>query len=166
MECLWSGKAEDAACLLEEYAEMGEANKNAGKVAAYLKNNADFIHANPISLGTMEAEQEHLYKSRMASVPCAWSKEGINSMARIRSRKFSRRQVPMPTRESMLSPKRRYARERRIEAALKDTCKMPRETTGHGWEYPCQASTNNMRADIRYHAGLYSDHWVRESDPQ
>ena len=166
MDCLWSGKAKDAADLLEEYERIGEANKNTGRVAAYLRNNAEFIHAGGVSLGTMEAEQEHLYKSRMTSVPCAWSREGVDAMARIRSRRYSGRQIPMPTRESALSDKRRRGRERKIELALTDTCRKPSESIGHGWEYPCQASTNNMRADIRYHAGRYGDHWVRESDPQ
>lgn len=166
MDCLWSNRANDAADLLEECHSAGEANANAGHVAAYIRNNAEYIHAGSVSLGTMEAEQEHLYKSRMASVPCAWSREGVNDMARIRSRKYSKREIVMPTRDSMLSAKRRRARERRIERALEGTCRRPPETVGRGWEYPYRASTNGMRADIRYHAGLYNDHWVRESNPQ
>lgn len=126
------------------------------------------MHAGSVSLGTMEAEQEHLCKFRMASVPCAWSREGVDDMARIRSRKYSKpkREIVMPTRESTLSGERRCTRERRIERALRKTYGRPPEAVGHGRECPHRASTSCMRADIRYHAGLCDDHWIRESDPQ
>jgi len=166
MDCLWSGMANDAADLLEEYAESGEANAHAARVAAYLRSNAEYIHAGSISLGTMEAEQEHLYKSRMSSVPCAWSRKGVNDMARIRSRKYSKREVVMPTRDSSLSESRRRAREKRIVRSMINVYRIPPASAGHGWEYPYSASTVNMRADIRYHARLYSDRRVREADPQ
>ena len=166
MDCLWSSRADDAADLLEEYHSTGEANANAGRVAAYIRNNAEYIRAGSVSLGTMEAEQEHLYKSRMASVPCAWSREGASDMARIRSRKYSKREIVMPTRNSSLSDRRKNAREKRIERALTGTCAHPSRVEGHGWEYPYRASVANLRADIRYHCGIYGDRWVRESNPQ
>lgn len=166
MDCLWSGHADDAADLLEEYHGAGEANANAARVAACIRNNAGYIHAGSVSLGTMEAEQEHLCKSRMASVPCAWSRKGANDMARIRSRKYSKREVAMPTRDSALSAKRRRAREKRIERALTGTCARPGRVEGHGWEYPYRASVANLGSEIRYHCGIYDDRWVRESSPQ
>ena len=166
MDCLWSGHARDAADLLEECHGAGEANANARRVAAYIRNNAEYIRSGSVSLGTMEAEQEHLYKSRMASVPCAWSRKGVNDMARIRSRKYSKREVVMPTREGSLSEGRRRRRERSIERALTGTCAHPRRAEGRGWEYPYRASVDNLRSDIRYHCGMHDDHWVRESDPQ
>ena len=166
MDCLWSGHAGDAADLLDEYRDAGEANGNAARTAAYIRNNAEYIRSGSVSLGTMEAEQEHLYKSRMASVPCAWSRKGVDDMARIRSRKYSKREIVMPTRDSSLSGSRRRARERRIEQSLRANRRIALKSVGHGYEYPHQASMSNMRADIRYHAGLYDDRWVRESDPQ
>ena len=166
MDCVWAGDARGAADLLEEYAQTGQANKHTQRVTTYLRNNAEYIHAEHISLGTMEAEQEHLYKSRMASVPCAWSKKGVNDMARIRSRKYSKREIPMPTRESSLGEIRRHRREKNIERALTNTCAHPRKTEGHGWEYPHNATVSSLSADIRYHCGIYGDRWVRESNPQ
>lgn len=166
MDCLWLRHANEAADLLEEYEKVGTANGHTSRVAAYLRNNSEFIKCGSISLGTMEAEQEHLYKSRMSSVPCAWSIRGVNNMARIRSRKYSGRLVPKPTRESTLSAKRKRAREKRIEKSLVKNYRIPPHTVGSGYEYPHNATLSHMRADIRYNAGLYRDRWVRESDPQ
>lgn len=163
MQCIWFGRAEDAADLLEAYAAEGSARaSNVGRAAAYLRNNAEFIRACPPSLGTMEAENEHLYASRMKSVPCGWSARGASDMARIRSRKYSGREILMPTRDSSLSAKRRRARQRRIDAYFEKSFPHPVEYVGHGYEYPYQASTANMRSDIRYHAGLIADHKVGE----
>ena len=157
MECLYAGDVEDAAELLEEYGRTGAARaKAAPAVARYLRNNAEFIGVAGPSLGTMEAEQEHIYKSRMASVPCAWSVEGASDMARIRSRKYSRRAFPKPTREASLGKGRRWERQKRIEKSM---CQGPIyrvESAGSGWEYPCRASVADMAAEIRYQAGLDS----------
>ena len=155
MECLWAGCAADAADLLEEYGACSEARpKAAAGVARYLRNNAEFIGVPGPSLGTMESEQEHLYKSRMASVPCAWSTEGASDMARIRSRKYSNRPIPKPTREASLGEGRRRARERRIEKSLSKGPVYRVESVGSGWEYPHCASVADMAAEIRYAAGL------------
>ena len=51
---------------------------------AYLRRHAAEIGGGP-SMGTMEAEQQHMYKVRMGSFPCAWSPEGADAMARLRS---------------------------------------------------------------------------------
>lgn len=163
MDCIWLGRAEDAAEMLEVYASEGEARpKAATRVAAYLRNNAEFIRSCPPSLGTMEAENEHLYASRMKSVPCGWSAQGASDMARIRSRKYSGRAVPMPTRESSLSRKRRQARRKRVDAFFEKGLSHPVKYVGEGYEYPHKASTTAMRADIRYYAGLTADHKVGE----
>ena len=164
LDCVWHGRAQDAAEMLEHYKDEGTAKGGdvVAKVAKYLRNNAGFIRANPPSLGTMEAENEHLYASRMKSVPCAWSAQGASDMARLRSRKFSGRKLLYPTREESLSEERRKLRQKRIEEHFNK--KRPRlvEYVGHGYEYPHKASTMNYRADIRYHAGLTADHKVRE----
>ena len=163
MQCIWFGRARDAAGLLEAYAEAGEARAgNVARVASYLRNNAEFIRSCPPSLGTMEAENEHLYASRMKSVPCGWSARGASDMARIRSRKYSGRPIPMPTRESSMSEKRRRARQKRVDAHFEKGFPHPVEYVGSGYEYPHRASTSGMRADIRYKAGLTADHMVGE----
>ena len=131
-------------------------------MAAYLRNNAEFIRSCPPSLGTMEAENEHLYASRMKSVPCGWSRRGASDMARIRSRKYSGREVPMPTRDSRISPTRRRARQKKVDDFLTRAAGRPVECVGSGYEYPHRASTAGMRADIRYKAGLTADHMVGE----
>ena len=163
MECIWMGKPKDACMLLESYCKGGLTKiADVSRVVTYITNNAEFITACPPSLGTMEAENQHLYKSRMASIPCGWSVRGASDMARLRSRKYSNRKIPKMTRDRSLSERRRNARKRNIEKALNQGHKMPLQSVGHGYEYPHNASTNTMRADIRYHAGLYADHWVRE----
>lgn len=46
-------------------------------------------YSGAVSLGTMEAEQQHVYGARMDSVPCGWSERGADAMARVRSRRAS-----------------------------------------------------------------------------
>lgn len=164
LDCIWYGRAQDAAELLEHYQSEGIAKGGevVAQVAKYLRNNAEHIRANPPSLGTMEAENEHLYASRMKSVPCAWSVRGASDMARLRSRKFSGRELLYPTREESLSDGKRKLRQERIDEHFNKKHPRPVEYVGHGYEYPHKASTVNFRADIRYHAGLIADHKVRE----
>ena len=161
---MWHGRAQDAAEMLEHYKDEGVAKGGdvVAKVAKYLRNNAEFIRANPPSLGTMEAENEHLYASRMKSVPCAWSAQGASDMARLRSRKYSGRKLLYLTREESLSEEKRKRRQKRIEEHFSKGYPHPVEYVGHGYEYPHKASVANFRADIRYHAGLTADHKVRE----
>ncbi len=85
-----------------------------------------------------------------------------SGMARIRSRKYSGREVPMPTRDSRISPTRRRARQKKVEDFLTRAAGLPVECVGSGYEYPHRASTAGMRADIRYKAGLTADHMVGE----
>ena len=164
LDCMWYGRAEDAAEMLEHYKYEGltKGGDVVAQVGKYRRNNASFIRSNPPSLGTMEAENEHLYASRMKSVPCAWSPQGASDMARLRSRKFSGRQMLYPTREESLSDDKRKLRQKRIDEHLNVKHPHPVKYVGHGYEYPHKASTVNFRADIRYHAGLIADHKVRE----
>ena len=56
MQCIWFGRAGDAADLLEALADDGLARpKNAAQVAAYLRNNAEFIRSCP-------AQQRRVHK--------------------------------------------------------------------------------------------------------
>ena len=164
LDCVWYGRAEDAAEMLEYYKEEGATKGGdiVAQVSKYLRNNASFIRANPPSLGTMEAENEHLYASRMKSVPCAWSVQGASDMARLRSRKFSGREMLYPTREESLSDGKRKLRQKRVDKHFDTRYPHPVKYVGHGYEYPHKASTTGFRADIRYHAGLTADHKVRE----
>lgn len=163
LDCIWYGRAEDAAEMLEYYREVGRTKGGdvVAQVSKYLRNNAEFIHANPPSLGTMEAENEHLYASRMKSVPCAWSEQGASDMARLRSRKYSGRQMLYPTREESLSDEKRKLRQKRIDDHFNAKYPHPVKYIGHGYEYPHKASTMNLRADVRYRAGLTADRKVR-----
>lgn len=124
---------------------------------AYLRNNADIIGSEGPSLGTMEAENQHVYGSRMDSVPCAWSAAGADSMARIRSRKASGRPLPSTTRAASASRKRVRRREDRIAASLypQGAGKLV-ESVGKGYLPPHQASVVGMAADVRFAAGLDS----------
>ena len=90
------GEAGTAARPLDVCAGNGIGDRRVPKVAAYLRNDADAIHSGGPSPGTMEAEQRHVHGCGMDSVPCAWSREGADAMARVRSTLTCRR-----------SPKRR-----------------------------------------------------------
>lgn len=123
------------------------------EVAAYLGAHAAEIGGGP-SMGTMEAEQQHLYKVRMASFPCAWSRAGADAMARTRSWLASGRELPARTREASLSRKRRRARDGRLQHLVDPHPSRRVESEGKGWEYPLAASVEGLRADIRYKAAL------------
>lgn len=81
---LRSEGAEARAGAIEAMVGAGTAAPGAEGVAAYLRRHAAEIGGGP-SMGTMEAEQQHMYKVRMGSFPCAWSPEGADAMARLRS---------------------------------------------------------------------------------
>lgn len=111
IEVVRDGGKEEAAALLEACIGRGLARKSAPRVLAYLRNNMGIIAAEGPSLGTMESENQHLYKSRMASVPCAWTREGTSHMARLRSRRgrtarFPRERGPDPLLRSGAEGKR------------------------------------------------------------
>ena len=131
----------------------GLLNDGWDKVAAYLRNHQAEIGGGP-SMGTMEAEQQHTYKVRMASFPCAWSLAGADAMARTRSWLSSGRELPRRTRGDSLSPRRRRARDERLAHMVDPTPSKRVQSEGKGWEYPLTASVEGMRADIRFEAAL------------
>lgn len=158
LDVLNDGDKEEACKLLELMRDSGIAReKQATKVAGYLRNNIDLIAVEGPSLGTMESENQHLYGARMDSVPCAWSRQGASAMARIVSRKHSKRKAPHMTRSRSLTPKRAKQRERRILAVLntRGSGKMV-ESVGSGYLPPHQASLIGMAAEVRYAAGIDS----------
>ena len=151
------GDVASAAAVLDAAEEYGLANKRARKVADYLRRNEAMICNGGPSLGTMEAEQQHIYGCRMDSVPCGWSVAGADAMARVRSRKYSERELPHPTRSQSASPRRRARSSRRERAYLKtriDT-KVPVKV-GHGSEAEHRASLANCSAEVRYAAAIDS----------
>ena len=152
------GDKEEACKLLEAMRDLGIAReKRSTEVVGYLRNNIDLIAVEGPSLGTMESENQHLYGARMDSVPCAWSRPGASAMARVVSRKHSRREIPRMTRSRSLTPRRAKQREARIIAAMwpKGAGKMV-ESTGSGYLPPHQASVAHMSAEVRHAAGIDS----------
>lgn len=153
LQLLEAGGPEACAFAIDSLASVGALRAGSERVAAYLRNHAAEIGGGP-SMGTMEAEQQHTYKVRMASFPCAWSLAGADAMARTRSWIASGRDVPRRTREGSLSPKRRRARDERLAHMVDPTPGKRVQSEGKGWEYPLTASVEGMRADIRYEAAL------------
>lgn len=148
---LRSEGAEACAGAIEAMAGAGTAASGAEGVAAYLRRHAAEIGGGP-SMGTMEAEQQHMYKVRMGSFPCAWSPEGADAMARLRSWLGSGFALPPRTRESEQSPRRRERRERKLARHLARQAGGRVKSEGKGWEYPLTASLGGFRADVRYEA--------------
>lgn len=156
IDVLNDGDVEEAASLLEAMAGAGLAREGrVPKVAAYLRNNAELIGAPGPSLGTMESENQHLYGARMDSVPCAWSREGTSAMARIISRRSSKRDLPKVTRASSVTRRRARRSEERIARALfpKGAGKVV-ESVGSGYLPPHRASVAGLSAEVRYAAGV------------
>ena len=144
MSALWYKNPYDAASMLEYYAQIGVASeKNAEVVAKYIRNNAEFIKTNDFTLGTMECEQEHMYKSCLAALPCAWSVEGIDAMARIRSRMHSRRRLVFRNREQSIPKEVMRRRERKVAKYLESRPRVFQKTVGSGYNYPHQAQINS-----------------------
>ena len=129
----------------------GAASMPFADVAAYLRRHAAEIGGGP-SMGTMEAEQLHMYKVRMGSFPCAWSPAGADAMVRLRSWLGSGFALPPRTRESEQSPRRRERRERKLARRLARRAGGRVKSEGKGWEYPLAASLGGFRADVRYEA--------------
>lgn len=163
----YRGDARACADLLESFADEGTARPSVvAAVAPYLRGHASCIGVAGPSLGTMEPENQHVYQSRLSSVPCAWTRRGADSVARIRSRQASGREVPRLSRADRVTPGARARRERRVDESLRArpgaAQVVPCE--GRGWEYPVQASTTGDRADIQFESGLRAEH--RLVDPR
>lgn len=157
LDALWDGGKEEAACLIEAAAALGEARlKRAAQVAGYLRGNMELVDVEGPSLGTMESENQHLYGARMDSFPCAWSVRGASDMARIRSRSRSGRAVPRMGREASATPRRRARRSRRELESLERRGLAARQvvqSVGKGWEPP-HASVAGLSAEVRFAAGV------------
>lgn len=149
---LRSGGPEACADAIDDLVEDGVASEGAGAVAAYLRRHAAEIGGGP-SMGTMEAEQQHVHKARMASFPCAWSAAGADAMARVRSWAYSGFDLPARTREGSRSPRRRARRDERLARFVSAQGGSRLKSEGKGWEYPVSASLAGMAAEIRFRAG-------------
>ena len=155
LDVLNDGDREEACLLLVAMRDFGIAReKRAGEVVGYLRNNIDLVAVEGPSLGTMESENQHLYGSRMDSVPCAWSRPGASAMARVISRKSSKRAIPSLTRSRSLTPRRAKQRERRILSALAGGAGKVVECVGSGYLPPHRASLVGKSAEVRYAAGI------------
>ena len=157
------GYAAEAADCVEMAGAMGLANRCWPEVADYLRNNAECIYRpGAASLGTMEAEQQHVYGARMDSVPCGWSVRGADAMARVRSRRASQRELPRLTREMSVTPRRKKRAERlaaeaerRSARAIPTASRVPLSVgRGRGAEHT--ASLVGAPANVRYAAGVDS----------
>lgn len=151
------GDAEEAARLLEAMRDLGVARpgKRTDRVVAYLRNNADIIAADGPSLGTMESENQHLYGARMDSVPCAWSAAGASAMARVISRRSSKREIPRLTRARSVTKRRARRCEDRILASLATGgAGKVVESVGSGYLPPHQARVASMSAEVRHAANV------------
>lgn len=148
----------DAAELVELSGKLGITKENYAEVASFLRGNTELIYRpGAASLGTMEAEQQHVYGAGMDSAPCGWSIVGADAMARIRSRMASGRGLPRLTREPSATPRRRRraeAREIKALASMVDA-KVPLGVgKGRGAEHV--SSVACMSAQVRYAAGIDS----------
>lgn len=149
---LRSGGPEACAEAIGDLSADGLAAEGAGEVAAYLLRHAAEIGGGP-SMGTMEAEQQHVYKSRMASFPCAWSAAGADAMARVRSWLWSGFELPARTREGSRSPRRAARRDERLAGFVSAQPGSRLQFEGKGWEYPASASLAGLAANVRFQAG-------------
>lgn len=159
IDVLNDGDVEEAACLLEAMRDLGvaRAGRRTDAVVGYLRNNSELIAAEGPSLGTMESENQHLYGARMDSVPCAWSAAGASAMARVISRRSSKREIPRLTRERSVTKRRARRDEERIARALypRGAGKMV-ESVGSGYLPPHQVRVSVKPIEVRHAAGVDS----------
>ena len=101
-------------------------------------------------MGTMEAEQQHMYKARMGSFPCAWSAAGADAMARVRSWVYSGFALPKRAREGSRSRRRAARRDERLAGFVAPRPGTRLKSEGKGWEYPVSASLAGMGSDVRF----------------
>lgn len=154
MECVYEGNPLDAADLLKTYDELGELpSELTNRVAKYIENNEQFISANHLSLGTMESSQHHVYKSRLASCPCGWSKDGADSIARLRARKASNYKLPHYSRKMSFSQKYISRRRDIVDSYFAKVKNVYQQTSGSDYEYPYQFYEENMTPAIKYVIG-------------
>lgn len=144
--------------LLEAMRGLGVARsgKRTDRVIAHLRNNADIMAVEGPSLGTMEFENQHLYGARMDSVPCAWSAAGASAMARVISRRSSKRDIPRLTGARSVTRRRAGRGEAKVLAGLATGGGKMVESAGSGYLPPHRASVTGLSAEVRYAAGIDS----------
>lgn len=140
---------EACADLIDDMVEGGTAREGSERVSAYLRRHGAEIGSGP-SMGTMEAEQQHMHKVRMGSFPCASSAPGADAMARIRSWVYLGLRLPARTREGSRSPRRASRRDERLARFVSAQPGIRVQSERRGWEYPVFASLAGMRADVRH----------------
>lgn len=147
------GDKTEAIALIRASKELGIASeKRADAVISYLEGDIDSIAVDGPSLGTMESENQHLYGSRMDSVPCAWSIQGASDMARIISRRESKLEIPHMTRDRSIGEARRKRRRRKELSFYEGEGGAGRmvESVGSGYLPPHQADTRKMARGKAY----------------
>ena len=145
---LRSEGAEACAGAIEAMVGAGTAASGAEGVAAYLRRHAAEIGGGP-SMGTMEPEQQHMYKARMGSVPVRGRPRAPDAMARLRSWLGSGFALPPPHPRVGRVPRRRGgAALARHLARQAGGC----GKSGEGLGVPATALPRGFRADVRYEA--------------
>ena len=152
---VYGGDKASAPGLLAACADFGLARPGrTSQVIRYLENNMELIAVEGPSMGTMEAENQHVYGARMDSFPCAWSARGASDMARLRGRSVSGREIPRMTREKSMSKKRLAARRRRELAPYAGPAGRIPQSSGRGYEAQHRASVASMAAEVCYAADV------------
>lgn len=152
---VYGGDKESAPALLSACADLGLARPGrTEQVVRYLEGNMELIAREGPSMGTMEAENQHVYGVRMDSFPCAWSVRGASDMARLRGRSVSGVPIPRMTREKSMSKRKLAARRRRELAPYEGGAGRVPECSGRGYEPPHRASVANMGAEVCYAANV------------
>ncbi len=153
IEVIKDGDKKIAIELLRISCEEGIARKEVSeRVIAYLKGNIDSIEIDGPNLGTMESENQHLYGVRMDSFPCAWSLQGATDMARIISRRESKREIPRMSRARSEGPRRKAQREKRELSFYErqGSYRSVVESSGSGYLPPHQVDTRRMSSGHAY----------------
>lgn len=153
IEAIEDGDKHAAISLLEACLDLGVARERQTRaVITYLKGNIDHIAIDGPTLGTMESDNQHLYGVRMDSFPCAWSLRGASDMARIISRRESKRALPRRTRQGSRSERRRRNREEKELGfyAKEGGAAEMLKSVGSGYLPPHQVDTRKMRTDKAY----------------
>lgn len=160
LDCMYEGMPEEGADLLKEYTmSNGNYSETTERVIGYIKRNSEYINCGYISLGSMESDQLHSYKARFAMAPCGWSRGGVDAMARIRSRKSSKHDLPKYTREKSMYAGLSEKRENNIAKYLDNVERVYQTSSGKGYEYPTRISSNNLPTAVKFSIG----YWGRKS---
>ena len=103
----------------------------------YLKNNITLIEGGrPLSMGTMEGTNAHVYAARMKVWGGAWSEEGALAMALVRAHIASGQELIAPRPDNVMLSKAQVRRRERYEESLFKGIKYLPEAEGKGYEPP------------------------------